>query len=507
MKQFLNKKGIWWIVAIILVLTAILLIGYTDDNTPLNTTVIKRDNIIQKVSVTGKVKPMSVVNLGFEKNGRIAGIYAHVGQQVKANSLLAELEMLSAKASLLEAEAKLKELRRGPRPEEIAVKEAELAKYTQDLENAYAGVLDTINDGFTKSDDALHVKISGIFSGTKTSSYKFTFPVCDSQLDINSAQLRQSTELDFETWRNQLTSLFMKKMDSKELSAAITGAEQHIQSVKLFLEATSRALTLDCAIANSSLDTYRDNINIARTNVIMALSAVTTKKSIISERILSAAKIRDELALLHAGTTEEQIAAQEARILAAQADILKHKIFSPVPGTLSMVDGEVGEFTESGATLISVISDDAFEMKTNVPEVDIIKIKKGDIARITLDAYGADVLFEGHVVAIEPAETMIDNVSTYKVTLWFLKNDPRIRSGMTANIDIQTASKESALIIPTRALVTKESGKFVFVVNPDGAIVEVPVVTGLRGSDGMIEILTGPSEGTVIMSNSQEKVL
>ncbi len=99
-------------------------------------------------------------------------------------------------AGVLEAEAILDELKQGARKEEIAVKEAELAKYEQDLANEYAGILDIAIDAFNKADDALHTKMTGIFSGFKTSSYKFTYQICDSQLDLNGVSLKYQAEID-----------------------------------------------------------------------------------------------------------------------------------------------------------------------------------------------------------------------------------------------------------------------------------------------------------------------
>ena len=125
MKEFLTNKKMWWGGAIILVVLGALLMGRTGDKTSPNTFTVKNTDILQEVSVTGKVKPVSVVDLGFEKSGRIEGVYAKIGEHVNKGSLLSELESLSAQANFLEADAELKELRRGPRPEEIAVKEAE----------------------------------------------------------------------------------------------------------------------------------------------------------------------------------------------------------------------------------------------------------------------------------------------------------------------------------------------------------------------------------------------
>ena len=149
--------------------------------------------------------------------------------------------------------------------------------------------------------------------------------------------------------------------------------------------------------------------------------------------------------------------------------------------------------------LFSLISDTSFEIESKVPESDIAKISLGDKAKITLDAYGSDVIFEGRVTAIDPAETVVDNVPTYKVTLHFMKDDSRIKSGMTANIDIATGQKTDVLVVPQRAVITKDAKKFITLSNADKTTREVLVATGLRGSDGTVEIVEGVKEGDVIV--------
>src|SRR3989344_5004919 len=87
-----------------------------------NTAVTKRGSIRQEVSVTGKVKPVSAVDLAFEKTGRISRIYANVGDQISAGKILAELDRSELSAQLAEARAnleaqnsKLAELQKGTR--------------------------------------------------------------------------------------------------------------------------------------------------------------------------------------------------------------------------------------------------------------------------------------------------------------------------------------------------------------------------------------------------------
>lgn len=499
MHKFSKKQIIWVVVVAGVILTGFWLFIYRTKTPELDTRIVKKGTITQEVSVTGRVKPSQTVNLGFEKSGRIQGVYVRTGDHVTQGSLLAELESSAPRAGEQEALAILGEIKRGARPEEIAVKEAELAKYEQDLKNAYDGILDIEIDAFSKADDALHTKMSGIFSGFKTSSYKFTYQICDSQIDLNGIDLKYKAETDFDVWREEKTTANSLPWSNAKDEDLLAKTKTHTEKVQASLEGVSRTLTLDCTIVNTSLDTYRTNINTARTNINTVLATINTKEQTIASLALTVAKTKDELTLLKAGSSKESIAAQEARVLGAQGELLKHKIYAPISGTLTAVDAKAGEFASAADPLISIISDSSFEIESNVPEADIAKIHKGDQAKITLDAYGSDTLFGGSVSSIDPAETIIDNIPTYKVTLHFDKNYPNIKSGMTANIDIVTAKKEGVLIIPQRSIIDKENGKFVVRVNTDKTTNEIPITTGIRGSDGTIEILEGVSENDVIL--------
>jgi len=106
------------------------------------------------------------------------------------------------------------------------------------------------------------------------------------------------------------------------------------------------------------------------------------------------------------------------------------------------------------------------------------------------------------VVKIDPAETVIDGVSTYKTSLEFTSEDERIKSGMTANLTISTAKKEDVLVIPQRDLVKKNGKDFVLVSNDGKTTQELEVQVGLIGSDGNAEVLGGLEEGEKIVNPS-----
>jgi len=207
-----------------------------------------------------------------------------------------------------------------------------------------------------------------------------------------------------------------------------------------------------------------------------------------------------------AGTPIEEIAAQEAKqeqseasVNKIEAKLKKNVLRSPIFGVVTRQEAKVGELVAAASPVVFLIADNDFEIKANVPEADIAKVQIGNQAQVTLDAYGRGVLFLVEVVTIDPAETIIEGVSTYKVTLLFQEEDLRVRSGMTANIDIITAKSIKVLAVPQRAVTQKGQEKFVRKIEEE-KVYEIKVETGLRGSDGFVEITQGLKEGDIVIT-------
>jgi len=188
-----------------------------------------------------------------------------------------------------------------------------------------------------------------------------------------------------------------------------------------------------------------------------------------------------------------------------KTQLAKTVIFSPINSILTKMEIEVGENASLNVIIISLMSASEFEIEARVAEVDIAKIKINDSAKVTLDAYGSDIIFEAKVVKIDPAETIIEGLPTYKVTLQFIEKDDRLKSGMTADIDILTAQKQEVILIPQRAVISENGDKLVRVLENGNKVKKVIVKTGLRGSSGEIEIVEGLAEGDKVIISIKEK--
>ncbi len=471
--KFLRRR---WIVAFVIVLILLgavyFLFFRKSGNTTYEAGVVKRGVVVQEVSVTGTVKPATSVDLGFQVGGKVSFINTDVGKRVGAGQVLVTLSNLDLKAQLAQAQAKLDELKKGTRPEEIIIQEGK-------IQDAKDNLLDVISDSYTKSDDAIRNKTDKLFSNPSTFP-QLNIYVNDLNLKSQIESDRFSIESILNRWKNNLSSAAEAKIG--------------INSVKNFLDKLASAVNIlspTSSLSQTIIDGYKADISTARTNINTAITNLSAAESTLSQE-------ENQLALDKAGTVSEQIRAQEAAVEEVQAYLAKTIIYSPINGIVTKQEAKVGEIISANTTVVSVISDVKYQIEAYVPEADIAKIKINDPAKVTLDAYGSDINFEAKVVAIDPAETVIEGVSTYKTTLQFTKEDERVKSGMTANTDILTAKKENTLYVPQRAVLTKDGEKIVRVINGT-QINEVPVQIGLKGSDGNIEILNGLNENDKIV--------
>lgn len=204
--------------------------------------------------------------------------------------------------------------------------------------------------------------------------------------------------------------------------------------------------------------------------------------------------------------TEKSVEVQKAILIGAQAglrnaqaQLAKMTIRAPFDGVVAKQDVEIGDLVAPGVPIVTLISDkDTFQIETFVSDQDITKITLGDTADVTLDAYGNAVVFKARVATIDLDKTIQNGVSTYRVTFVFYDNDARIKSGMSANIFLVVRENKDVIEIPRTSIMSREGKQFVLVLK-DGARQEKEVSTGISGIDGMMEIVSGLSEGELVI--------
>ena len=491
-KLFLNfiKGHKFWsaIILIIIISLGYYFISNSNNIVSPNFVLVEKGTVREEVSVTGNVKPMSEVDLAFERGGRVANINIAVGDKVYAGQNLASVSNADLLANLDQAKANLKKVQAG------LGDNAE--KSTLDLVQSKTSLVNTIKDSYTKADDAVRNKIFSLFNDPSKYNARLIFTT-DSFLQEDIEDGKDEIVDTLDAWLR-----ILNKTDiSLTLETNYNLAKTNLLSAKALLEDCAEAvngLSVDSSgQTQTQIDTWKLNISTARTNINLAIDTLVGSYDTYKSADL-AVKISGNTTL----SEEAEIERTEAQVKSAEAELAKTIVRSPISGVVTNLDIKLGEIVPASKNVISVISYGDYEVESFVPEADISKIKIGNMASTTLDAYGSSIDFGTMVIKVDPAATVIDGVPTYKVTLRFMNQDERIKSGMTANLDILTAEKKEVLILPSRLIVNNNGDKYVSVINSNNEkeILEKKIITGLRGVDGYIEIISGLVQGERIVS-------
>lgn len=179
-------------------------------------------------------------------------------------------------------------------------------------------------------------------------------------------------------------------------------------------------------------------------------------------------------------------------------------LVAPEAGTVTAVNIATGADAPSGAAI--TLDTNRFQVTADVVESDVPSIKVGQTAEVTVAAVGADMT--GTVSAIAPTAASSgssNSVVSYAVTLDLAAAPAGLRSGMTADITITTASASGVLAVPAAAL-RGTSGNYSVLVLVNGAPEARPVTVGLMTSS-LVEVQSGLSAGdpVVIGTSSQQR--
>lgn len=500
------KKFIVVFLIIFIGVMVFLIVRRNGSNNVIQSVLVGRGDVVQEVSVTGRIKPVEDISLAFENGGKVSQVFAKIGDNVYADQLLVQLDTSELSAQLLQAEAgvesaraKLDELIIGTRQEEIQVKETELEKAREDLSNYYRSVSAILSDAYSKADDAVRSKTDDLFINDDTSMPQPTFSITNSQVQVDFIAGRIISGQELSALKGEIAPLSPSSARDV-LDVSLASAQKHLSVISNFLAVSLDAVSNTSGVSASNITTYKTNIGVGRTNVNSALSSVLSQSQLISSQKITVTKFEKDLALDKAGPTSEQIASQSALIKQAEANkqsieaqMEKMALRSPISGLVTKQDAKLGEIVAAHTQLVSVISQEDLEIEANVPEVDIGRVAVGNPVSIKLDAF-QDEEFNGKISYIDPGETVIDGVVNFKITVVFLSYDSRFKTGLTASLDIETMKKTGVIVAPQFAVIENDKGTFMRKIYSD-SFLEVPVKIGIRGRDGTVEILSGVQEG------------
>ncbi len=507
-------------------------------------TTVSRATVTKEIKAYGQVKAAEDVDLDPERSGKIVSASVKVGDQVKAGQTIFALDnsdlgtqIQQAQANLLSAQAgmdqlqaaldgqnsKLQDMKNGARPEEIAIKQAQLDQAKSNLKSQYDNTLVALNDAYAKADQAIHQNTDYLFTNPSSGNAKLIFLSSNSQSTSATENERNQIEAILNSWKSDLTNA--KNNPSPEnIEAMINPDKTKLNTLRDYLDDLLLALNSSVSVDPTALANYKLAVNTSKTLINAAAAEVNAQDQAIAGQKTALQTAQQGYDLTVAGYTQDQldgqvaqvnaaaasVKGQQARIMQAQAALSslviqssKNVIKSPIDGIISKQDAKVGEIALPNVPLASVMSNAKFQIEARVSENDLPNINIGDSANVTLDAYGDNQIFSAKIISKDPAETISGGVASYKIDLQFDNNNDLIKSGMNATVKISAGQKDNVLSLPEASII-KEDNKYYVMKDLNGNSVKTEVTIGLKGSNGLWEIVGGLNEGDKIINFSSK---
>jgi HlyD family secretion protein len=194
------------------------------------------------------------------------------------------------------------------------------------------------------------------------------------------------------------------------------------------------------------------------------------QKSLYEQKLLSQAEWEQaqttfESARVGAASAQEDAARTDAALRGSADNLAKTRFLAPFDGVVSALNVEQGEIVITGTmnnvgTQILTVSDlSRMQVRADVDETDIVNMRIGQKARISVDA-APDTTFAGTVTEIgntakRSITSTVEGQTNFEVVVVFDHNVPQVRPGMTADVEIETGTHSHVLTVPIQAVVVR----------------------------------------------------
>lgn len=304
----------------------------------------------------------------------------------------------------------------------------------------------------------------------------------NTKVDISATVVAEIVALPFREGDLVKKGDVVVRLDDRELTARLLGAQASLESTKANLESVraSRARTQAQLLEQQARHKgVLTTLEFAEKNLQRKRELHDSGDIPLAELETAQERVREVLAQIDASNmliaaAESSLQAADAQILQAEAAVRQGEaeirlaeealrntiIASPIDGKVTKLNAEVGERVVTGTmnnpgTVIMTIADlSRMKMIARVAEADVAKLQTGQKARVTIETY-RDTVFHGVVDRIALQRTTANDGTGFFETEIMLRLDGReIRSGHVANVEIEIAT-HTGIVVPSQAVVER----------------------------------------------------
>ena len=432
----------------------------------IQTTAVRRGDIIVSATGAGTVIPATEVVLGFPIGGVLTELLVQVGSEVEVEDILARLDDTDAQQAVANAELQLAQaiMRTDSEATEAGVSYNDITIQQARLTLAEAeATLDELLNWAVDEDD-----------------------VAQAEANLEAAQAAYNAALGQEsaTWNNTQVSAINLEGAERDLADAQAAYDSAFDPGRQW----ERNIEDEQEAATASLIRAQDNLAIAQANYNGAVSGSNSSSSTSAQSSLLSAELA--LADVLAGPTAEEIEAAETAVAqaqlslqqallnqeadglslveaqlnlqAAEATLVDTILKSPMAGTVMSIEANAGEVVGSGSLLILADLEQPI-LEIFLDETDLDKVGLGYEVEVSFDAFPDD-LFIGHIIQVDPQLSDVNGITTIRAivqldTASFAKPQT-LPVGLNATVEVIGGRAEGALLVPVEALREISPGQF-----------------------------------------------
>ena len=211
---------------------------------------------------------------------------------------------------------------------------------------------------------------------------------------------------------------------------------------------------------------------------------------------------RDAASAAQKDRAAAELAVARARVDLAKLALSRTRISAPFDGVVGSRNVAPGDRITDKKPLVRIDSIDRLQLLFAISEQGVAFARTGVKLEVRVRPF-PDEVFQGEVFFVSPSLDPATRRMILKA--WVPNADRRLRPGLFANVDLEIAQRENALLVPESAVVFDRQGSYVWRVR-DEVAERVPIEIGLR-KNGRVEVTLGLAGGDTIVSAGTHKVI
>ena len=460
----------------------------TEEKYPLvKVSTVSQMNSSDELSLVGKVRALSEVDITPDRSGRVTKVNTSLGQQVRVGQVIVQLENASERAALLQAEGAYDMARANSAQSDVGLRQAE-----HDLDNALQTARNTNQNAYNTTNNVILGTIDLFFSGPDTAIPGLRIGGAGNTAFLNNERIAFQTILP--KWKQSLSR-------DRNLEAELENLQDIRKDVKRTLDLINILIPL--LNNNKSVNGYtetevtglREKLTAAQTQITNTLSSIVFSYTNLKNSKENLERAKLDVRGGNTSVSDAQIKQALGALRSAQANYEKTILRSPINGTVNELDVKVGEFVNASEAIAKIANNTKSEVVVFVSDKERENISVGDEIMI-------NNTIKGQIAVIAPA---IDS-ATQKIEVRIVSDSDELVIGDTVRVTGSSTSpiaEGKPINLPLTAVKFDDDEAYIFVVENDVLVKKSVEVGEVRGTS--VNIVSGLDANTEFVVDARGK--